>query len=146
MKKQSARRRFSWTEAWVFASLGGGTESDKGVTLECVISNGDVLNRAIFTAEEIQDGLRQLYRSGLVMTARNRIFITDHGKSVYENAMTRRGGLFSIVDNTQKALNTPRIKHPELDGEIDLEFVSGDSIDAAYALHRKKFKEAVPSP
>ena len=50
---------FTWSDAWVLASVavGGGL---KGCELNDVIAAGDLINRAIFNADELRSGLVKL--------------------------------------------------------------------------------------
>src|SRR5260370_6896844 len=63
---------FTWTDAWVLASVAvaGGL---KGGELKDVIAAGELINRAIFTGDELRSGLSKLVNAGYV----------DHGGGFY---------------------------------------------------------------
>src|SRR6266852_3116975 len=54
---------FTWTDAWVLASVAvaGGL---KGGELKDVIAAGDLINRAVFTGDELRSGLSKLVNAG----------------------------------------------------------------------------------
>ena len=63
--KESAESKpvyFTWSDAWVFTSLYPNHKGEGRLELRNVISMGDALNRAIFTAEEPEEWIRKAYR------------------------------------------------------------------------------------
>jgi hypothetical protein len=130
------RSDFQFSDAWILASLSG--SSAEGSRLAELISAADVLNRAIPTAAEIRGALTSLHRSGLVEVSRDRVRLTEHGAAVVATAGRRRGGLFQVVGNVQDVLNSPRTRHPEIDGSPDLSFVTQQAMDAADREYRRK--------
>lgn len=130
---------FSMPDAWIFASLNG-EDSKKGVELHMMIMSADVLNHSIPTSNEVVHALSLLHKHGLVEVEGKIIRVTSHGKAVYDNGRARRGGLFSIVSNMHKALNSPRIKHPIVSTQIDLSFITDESMQEAYQQYRNNFE------
>jgi hypothetical protein len=132
------RAELTWTDAWVFASLCGGTDEQQELTtLTELIARADGLNHAIPTTDEIVSALHRLHRHGLVVAAGHAIALTDLGRQVHANGWARRGGLFSVVDNMQRALRSPRFEHRVVTECLDLSFVDDDALARAHeAYHR----------
>ncbi|MBN1606740.1 MAG: hypothetical protein JW940_08905 [Polyangiaceae bacterium] len=93
------------------AACGGTDEQQEPTTLTELIARADGLNHAIPTTDEIVSALQRLYRHGLVVAAGHAIALTDLGRQIHANGWARRGGLFSVVDNMQRALRSPRFEH-----------------------------------
>jgi hypothetical protein len=102
VRRSEAGGELSWTDAWIFASIGdGGALAD-------LVARADVLNHAIPTAREIARSLERLFARGLVGVRGKTIALTDLGRRVHADARARRGGMFAIVDNMQAALRSPK--------------------------------------
>jgi hypothetical protein len=125
----------SWTDAWIFASLEA--EGSRGTTLTTLIARADMLNHAIPTAAEIRLALRHLYAHGLVDVDGRTIRVAPPGRRIYANGLARRGGLFSIVDNMEKALRSPRFKHKGIARPADLSFVTAKALAQAWAAYHR---------
>ena len=101
----------SWTDAWIFASLGGGGGRARGgaAARADLIARADMLNHAIPTDAEITGALGRLAARGLVAMRGEAIALTALGRRVQADGLARRGGLFSIVDNMHKALRVAKL-------------------------------------
>ena len=89
-----------------------------------LVSDADCLNRSIPTYGEVVRALLKLGQNGLVEQEGEKFYVTTYGCKIFENARNRRGGLFSIAQNTVKALNSPRFHHPYQDEGLDLTFLT----------------------
>jgi hypothetical protein len=110
MKLKQTESFFTWSDAWVFASLRGAINDPGKFSLASLITTGDLLNHAIMTEDEIKQGLRRLYMRGLVEIDEENIKVTELAKILYAKVEKKRAGLFSVIDNCQKVLNSPRTK------------------------------------
>jgi hypothetical protein len=137
------KQKFSSSHSWIFASLRGSSEA--GSTLAEIVMRADMLNRAIPNLDEIVSALEKLHSHGLINIENGRTALTVHGQKVLENGLARRGGLFSIVENVGKALNSPAFDHPAISGRADIVFLT----DAAYARacndYHQRFTSTVKS-
>ncbi|MGC4094253.1 MAG: hypothetical protein QM756_41360 [Polyangiaceae bacterium] len=93
-----------WSDAWLLLSIARAGTARKGADLESVVAVGDYINRAIFTFEELDDGLARLGARALVRVREQRLFATRAGRAACEDA-SRRGGLSTHVERLQKWLN-----------------------------------------
>jgi hypothetical protein len=112
---------FTWSDAWVFASLQGAFNETGQFSYSSLITAGDILNHAIMTNEEIKDGLIRLYTRGLLEIDRENIKVTKLAKKLYVEIEKKQGGLFSVVDNCLEVLNSPRAKLPYIKVDAQLE-------------------------
>ena len=118
-------------DAWIFASLA----ARGATTLAQLVARADMLNHAIPTVAEIRSALRVLHARGLVTVAGRAIRLTRPGRAVQASGLARRGGLFSIVENMQKALRSPRFGRAPAAGRLNLAFVTRAALDRAYAQY-----------
>lgn len=115
---------FDRSDAWVFASLQGSVSDDRSIDFALVIGVGDMLNHAILTADEIRNALVKFAKRGLVEIDGHVAKVTALVSPLHDQVAKKRGGLFSVVDNTLAVLNSPRTKLPTLDIEPDVSFVT----------------------
>ena len=78
--------------------------------MSAIIGAGDLLNHAIYTETELKNGFFKAQKRGLISIKDNKITISASGQEIRAKVQTMRGGLFSIVDNMQKKLNSKRTK------------------------------------
>ena len=115
---------FEWCDAWVFAALQRAICDNGNVDFTRVIGCSDVLNHAILMADEIRVALLKFAKRGLIEFDDRVVRVTPLVALMYERIARRRGGLFSVVDNTLAVLNSPRTKLPELDVDPDVSFIT----------------------
>ena len=126
---------FEWSDAWVFLSLSPYNGEFKPIDLSIIIGFGDMLNHSIFLPDELRQGFRKLYSTGLVDIKGNEIRITKLGIELKSKVL---GGLFSQVDNCLKRLNSPRLKLTDFDKEADtsLNFLSDELIEEGFNKYK----------
>jgi len=134
--------RFTWTDAWILASLNASTAEQPVVALAELIATADYLNHAIPTLQELRSSLRTLHAHGLVEPREKKVALTPHGAAIYAKGRAKRGGLFSIVDNMLKVLNSPRVKHPQPIQPATFSFIT----DRALAKAHAEYTSRVPVP
>lgn len=122
------REEFTFGDAWVLASV-----SAKPAELWEVIMAGDVLNHAILKREEIIQGLVRGQHWGLVSVHENRFALTPLGQTIITSI---HGGLFVIVLNLQKKLNSSRTKFEWVSEVNDCSFLSEAVVESAYQQYR----------
>lgn len=115
---------FTHSDAWVFASLRGGINDTGQFSFASFLATGDMLNHAIMTVEEIKQGLTKLHMRGLVEIEGENIKVTKLSETLYNKIEKMRGGLFSVVENCLKVLNSPRTKLPQIENKPNLEFIT----------------------
>jgi hypothetical protein len=69
-------------DCWVLFSIGFG---NRGSRLNDIISTGDILNHAIFTKEELENGLNKLLNNGYIKFSNDRFYATDKAISFYND-------------------------------------------------------------
>jgi hypothetical protein len=138
---------FGRIDGWIFASLGSPERGLDDTEIYALITVADVLNHAIPELDELRRSLRLLYEHGLVEFGDIGVRRTLHGHMVARNCDVRRGGLFSIVENMTKALNSTAIKHPSVEGTPDLSYFTKRRYDAALKKWQRFVNEATnPQP
>ncbi len=133
---------FGRIDGWVLASIGHPERGLEDADLYYLIMVADFLNHAIPELDEIRGALRLLYRHGVVEFGDIGVRRTPHGHMVAQNCLARRGGLFSVVENMTKALNSPRIKHPSVAGTPDLSYFTKRRYEAALKRYHLAMSEA----
>jgi hypothetical protein len=131
---------FSFADAWIFTSLGNATPPAEGTPLVDIVRNADMLNHAIPNYDEVRNAMIILFRHGLVDVGRDGPIRTAHGQMGADNGLARKGGLFSIVDNTLSALNSNRIKHPLVEGSPNLRKLTVRRYDEAVEKNCARMK------
>lgn len=113
---------FSWADAWVFTSFYATHKESGPLQLKEIISMGDGLNRAIFTADELKTGFSKLLSRGLLQFSGIQQCLTPLGRELAEKAEAVKGELFTRVDITLKTLNTaaPHMPHINLPSDLDI--------------------------
>ena len=73
------KARFTWSDAWVLAAvvIGGG----HGNELRDIIAAGDLINRELFTPQELRRGLAKLMHEGHVRAAKDTFVVA--GEAVF---------------------------------------------------------------
>jgi hypothetical protein len=130
-----AREDPSFEEAWMLASAEA--SEDGAATLGGLIARADVLNHAIPSASEIRSALERLSVRGLVRRRGRAVQLTQLGRDVLANAYARRGGLFAIVGNVQKALGSPKFRLERAARRVSFGFVTEAAVARAYAAYRR---------
>ena len=123
-KPHSASEALTWADAWIFASLERATARSGRILLPQLLHAADLLNRAVPTTGEIQQAFRALYRRGLIRVRNGAIFVSSAASSLYQRARAKRGGLFSLVDNTFLVLNSSRHRFAIRQSVPDLRFIT----------------------
>lgn len=120
---QSKEAFFTWSDAWVFASLKGSFDETGRFQPASLITIGDMLNHSILSNAEVKQGLAKMAMRGLVEVKEKNIELTTLAKTLYARVEKMRGGLFSVVDNCLKVLNSPRSHLPHVEVNSDLGFI-----------------------
>jgi hypothetical protein len=121
----------SGSDAWIFASLAA-----RGSTrLRDLIARADMLNRAIPTGAEIRSAIRYLHGRGLVVARGQTISLTAIGRKVYANGLGRRGGLFKVTGNMEKALRSKRFPHKAVRARSSVASPSDAAVHRAYVAY-----------
>lgn len=133
---KSKGKVFEWSDAWIFASMRGATDDDRSIDFTYLIASSDNLNRSIPSDTEIRNALQKLYRYGLVDFKQGVIKVPLFIEEMYLKIEKKRGGLFSVVDNSLSVLNSPRTKLPiKNEDKIDLTFIDNNFV----LKHYKKY-------
>lgn len=116
---QKKQRFFTSVDAWVFASLWSYDSELKDIDLWEIIARGDTLNHSVLQIEEIVEALKKLQEKGLLIIKHEKLAFTKTGLLIKDRILKRKGGLFSIVSNTESILNSTRTKFETVSsGEI----------------------------
>jgi hypothetical protein len=126
---KSKEKIFEWSDAWIFASMRGATNDDRSIDFTYLIASSDNLNRSIPSYTEIRNAFQKLYRYGLVDFKEGVIKVPFFIEEMYLKIEKKRGGLFSIVDNSLSVLNSPRTKISiKNENKIDLTFIDDNFV------------------
>lgn len=138
--------RFNSSDAWVFASFRGAIDNKSKINFSTLISVGDSLNRSILTADQIRKAIGKFYRYGIIKIKEETIYFDNSFDYLFEKIDKKRGGLFSVIENTQNVLNSPRIKLEEIDFEAqDFRFINDDFIEFHVKAYLEKTEEIIKS-
>lgn len=111
---------FTWADCWVITGILWSIPTEAEIDLSTLIGTGDMLNHAIYTDSELKSGFFKAQKRGLISVKENKISISKSGQEIRTKVQNMRGGLFSIVNNMQKKLNSKRTKLPDVpDDAID---------------------------
>jgi hypothetical protein len=81
--------KYTNEDCWVLFSIGFG---NRGSRLNDIISKGDMLNHAVLTKEELENGLNKLLNNGYISFLKHRFYATDKAKIFYkENSKFAEG-------------------------------------------------------
>jgi hypothetical protein len=131
-KSRSASEAFTWADAWIFASLECATAPSERILFPQLLHGADMLSHAVPTSGEIKHAFRTLHRRGLVRVTNGAVFVSPTASELHHEARAKRGGLFSIVDNTLRVLNSPRRNFATLESVPDLRFITRSFLQRAW--------------
>jgi hypothetical protein len=143
MKYMDDDKYFSWNDSWVITAMLWQIEEESEIDLGALIGAGDMLNHAIFIEEELKSGFYKAQKKGLISIANNKIRLLNKGKEIKNKVHNMRGGLFTIVDNMDKKLNSKRTKLVDInENTIDpCSFINKKSMKESYLKYRNQFKK-----
>ncbi len=99
--------RFAWADAWLLLSI---VYAGKNAMLTNIIRMGDMLNHAIFTDEEMIDGLSRLIVAGLISEENETFTADDRAKQVYHQVIqTHPGPLSQIMPYSEWLAKFPAV-------------------------------------
>ena len=131
---------FTWSDAWVLASVavGGGL---KGCELNDVIAAGDLINRAIFNADELRSGLVKLMNARFVEHAGGFYVLSGDARAAVEELIADGASNFSVMQFFEDFLAVDPYAEPEHlpEEECPLEHLTDRDIEAATAVYRSYF-------
>jgi len=130
---------YTFSDAWVFMALFQYSSEEKIIDLTNIIAQGDMLNHAIFTLEELSLGFRKLQIKGLIKIEENKISLTEEAVGIREEVMGSMEGFFSMGDLTLKLLNSSQPEFKDLSFELisKCEFLSEENLTKAYNQYSK---------
>jgi hypothetical protein len=131
-KSRSAFDALTWADAWIFASLACATNPSGRILFPQLLHGADILNHAVPTLGEIKHAFRALHRRGLVRVRNGAVFLSPTASGLHHEARAKRAGLFSIVDNTVRVLNSPRRNFAKLECVPDLRFITRSFLQRAW--------------
>jgi len=131
---------FEFSDAWVFMALFQYASEWKKIELSNIIAQGDMLNHAIFTLEELNNGFRKLQIKGLIKIKGDQIILSDEGLKIKKSVMDSGVGFFSMVDNALKKINTKKLRLENVDPNLisSCEFLSDKTLSRAYHQYTNK--------
>jgi hypothetical protein len=135
---------FTWADCWVITGILWSIPDEAEIELSAIIGAGDMLNHAIYTETELKNGFFKAQKRGLISIKENKITISASGQEIRAKVQTMRGGLFSIVDNMQKKLNSKRTKLLDFpDATIEpCIFINEKTIQDGYKKYRSNFNKS----
>ena len=118
----------------LFLSLSGHSEGFQTIDLSEIIARGDILKRAIFSLDELRQGFRKLTARGLIEINDDQMRFSKIGIEIREKVNNDKGGLFSMVDNALKRINSPGLKlnHVEREWENCFKFLNDHELEKSY--------------
>jgi len=101
----SANPVFGWSDAWLLAAIavGGGL---KGAMLKEIVAAGDLINRSLFTPQELRSGLAKLFHRGYAVQLGDRFVIAGDARVELVNALQHPFSSFSVMQFFEDFLNS----------------------------------------
>ena len=96
---------YTWSDAWLLYAVIMETSAVHGADLVSIVSHGDCIQHAIFTYEEISNGLMKLLHGGLIKQDK-RLFLPTHKTIIaYKKLKSKSIGLLKTQDAIEKLIN-----------------------------------------
>ena len=131
---------FTWADAWVLASVavGGGL---KGCELKDVIAAGDLINRAIFSGDELRSGLTKLVNAGYVLHAGGFYVISGDARAAVEELIDEGTSSSGVMPFFEDFLAVDPYAEPERmpQDECPLDHLRDTDIVVAINAYRNEF-------
>lgn len=129
---------FEFNDAWVLTSLFMYDSRFQELVLTHVIANGDVLNHAIFSLDELNEGFNKLIAANLIKFENDSIRLTESGLEIKAKVSKEKGGLFERINNTLKKLQKLNISSPNVGEQA---FFDEKDLENAYNLYKKSSQQ-----
>ena len=118
---------FSWSDAWILMSLSGGS------SLTEIITGADMINRAIPTHKEIETALVKLINANVLKVSDGQYTLSKEVQRDLDELKDKPGGLFTLVDKSEKYLRKKKFKRVLATGfKLD-----EAALDSAYKEYKK---------
>jgi hypothetical protein len=124
---------WTWSDAWLLTAAYSTQENP--VSLRGLIGAGDSINHALFTDDEIDDGLTRLTAAGLARLEGESILLTDDALHLCEEAVKATAYMFEATKAVEAALRKIDLTGKELDPVV----VSKPAVVAAIEQYHKDF-------
>lgn len=130
---------FNWEDCWVITSFLLINENEFEIDLAAIIANGDLINVAIFNADELKNGFYKAQKKGLIKILKNKICLTEQCVLIRQKLFKQPAGRYTLVDKLKKILNAKKTNLPDVaETEIDLcKFINSQSLQIAYKKYKK---------
>ena len=138
---------FLWSDAWLLQA----TAHAESAALWSVLFAGDMINKAMFTSQELNGGIGRLSRAGLLTYASGELSLTDAGRKLFlasaaDAKQSSRGSMLDEMHAIGRRLGAPEwsSKHdPGAAGVGEDVVVSDVEFQAAEKLHSRAFWKMV---
>ncbi len=134
---------FTWSDAWVLAAVavGGGS---RGAALQQIIEAGEVINRAIFTPQELRRGLAKLAHEGHVRVQDRSFVVAGEALAAFEQMPRARLSSYDVMQFFEDFLQAA--PYPSVDPDADdprwnLAAVSDAEVIAAAEAYQADYQE-----
>ncbi len=131
---------FEYSDGWVFIALFQYNSEWKKIDLTNMIAQGDMLNHAIFTLEELSRGFRKLQTKELIKINGDQMILSEVALEIKKSVLNSGVGLFSMVEYALKRLNSKKVitKNLELNLISTCEFLTESNLSKAYQKYTNK--------
>jgi len=104
--------KYRWTDAWLLAAIANVNQEHPAELWE-IIAEGDSLNHALFTEEEIESGLVRLTEGGWITEQDSKFIVTDKFRSIrFGNIAIRSLGKVEKLLNCEPREPNEPMPHP----------------------------------
>ena len=94
---------FNWSDAWLLLAIAFASQHGPA-TLEGIIAAGDVINFAIFTADELESGLVRLTEAGYVVENAGSFSLTEKVKPQSNSFLAEQRSMDKRLSDVQALL------------------------------------------
>lgn len=131
---------YTWSDAWVLAAvaIAGGK---RGAVLKDVLAAGDLVNRSVFTPQELRRGLGKLLHAGHLRREGNYFAVAGSAQAVAESVATLQPASYDLLQLFEQFLGAA--PYPAGDPKAEdpawaLIEITDEKIARALDLYRKE--------
>ena len=133
---------FVWSDIWLLLSIIYASGSDGEASLEGIIGQGDAINHAIFSLDELNGGLERLISAGYIFEKNDGYAPTEKALSIYHEVSNSKRYVRDVLEGIRERLQVkpwdPTYK-PKYSASG--KYVSSKEFERAYMNYKSEFNK-----